>query len=104
MEYLGADTYKIYFNDRDLILNKYEIEQIVNDYNNYQKNLSDGKNDLISIFKIVQKKREYNNKEKIKLLFKKYHKPTNTKKETFSIIANELNISIKAIEKAYYSK
>lgn len=104
MEYLGSDTYKIYLSNKDLILTKYEIEQIVDSYNCYQEKLSNNIDKTINLFRIEPKKRKYNNKEKIKLLFKKYHKHTNTKKETFSIIANKLNISIKAVEKAYYSK
>ena len=103
MEYLGVDTYKIYLSDKDLILTKYEIEQIVESYNSYQENLYDNtNNNSINLFKLP--KRQYNNNEKIKLLFKSYYQITKTKKEVFLIIAKELNITIKAVEKAYYRK
>lgn len=102
MEYLGSDTYKIYLSNKDLILTKYEIEQIVDSYNCYQEKLSNTIDKTINLFRIEPKKRKYNNNEEIKLLFKKYHKSSNTKKKTFSIIAEELDITIKAVEKAYY--
>jgi len=48
--------------------------------------------------------RKYYKNEKIKKLFKKYYKKTKTKKETFEQISKELEISFKAVEKAYYKK
>lgn len=48
--------------------------------------------------------RGYHKKGFIIELFNKYHNSTKTKKEVFMQIANELNITVKAVEKAYYSK
>ena len=48
--------------------------------------------------------RVYNKREKIIELFKSYYDDKKTKKEVFIQIADELNISFKAVEKAFYSK
>lgn len=49
-------------------------------------------------------KRSHNKKELVLKLFEKYHSATRTKKEVFEQVANELNITVKAVEKAYYLK
>ena len=50
------------------------------------------------------KKRNYNTNNKIKKLFIKYYDETKTKKDILQKIADKLNITYKAVEKAYYKK
>ena len=142
MEYLGADTYKFYLDDKEIILKENDIKHIIdkyetnfkeNDYNlvitNQKENQGylftiKGKeimltpfevglfvreynkhfDDKLDISKPFKPTRAYNKSNKIKQLFKKYKTATKTNKEIFSIIAKELNISIKAVDKAYYKK
>lgn len=99
MEYKGADIYKIYLDDREIELSKYDIEKIFIEYNEYNANDNAQKNSL-SIFE----PRKYYKKSYIKSLFQKYYDENKTKKEIFTKISLELKISYKAVEKAYYSK
>lgn len=48
--------------------------------------------------------RPHNKREKIIMLFNKYKSKQETKASIFREIAKELNISYKAVEKAYYAK
>lgn len=98
MEYLGNDTYKFYLDDKDLILTKNELDLIIHQFNNNSK-LHQTKQE-ISLFS----KRKNSKNKKIKDLFEKYYNSTKTKTEVFNTIANELNITFKAVEKAYYKK
>lgn len=100
MEYLGLDNYKFYLSDKEVVLTENDIETIINQYNKYNHN----KTNFINLFDIEVNKREYNKSDKVKRLFKKYYTATKTKKEIFLIISKELNISIKAVDKAYYKK
>lgn len=61
-------------------------------------------NKKIEIKQPISSDRGYHKKGFIIELFNKYHNSTKTKKEVFMQIANELNITVKAVEKAYYSK
>lgn len=61
-------------------------------------------NKKIEIKQPTSSNRGYHKKGFIIELFNKYHNSTKTKKEVFMQIANELNITVKAVEKAYYSK
>lgn len=51
-----------------------------------------------------KEKRPYNKNDSIQTLFKKYKSKDKTKSTVFRKIAKELNISYKAVEKAYYAK
>lgn len=102
MEYQGADIYKFYLDDREIELSKYDIEKIVAEYNECNSHDYEEKN-LLNIIK-PRKFRKYNKSSSIKSLFKKYYDETKTKKEVFTQISLELEISYKAVEKAYYSK
>lgn len=48
--------------------------------------------------------RPYNNRDKILKLFNLYSSENSSKAEIFRKISKELNISYKAVEKAYYKK
>lgn len=54
--------------------------------------------------KQLEIERPHNKKEKIIMLFNKYKSRQETKASIFRKIAKELNISYKAVEKAYYKK
>ncbi len=53
---------------------------------------------------VTKNQRGYNSNKKIKQLFKQYYNEARTKKEVFIQISKELNISFKAVEKAFYLK
>jgi len=95
-EYLGNDEYKFYVDNREIILNIQEMELIANEFKKIilEQNLT-------TTFNF---KREYNKNKKIKMLFSRYYDETKTKKEVLKKISEELNISYKAVEKAYYKK
>ncbi|AKF25822.1 hypothetical protein YH65_10820 [Sulfurovum lithotrophicum] len=57
-----------------------------------------------NIKKHAQNKRAYTPQTKILKLFKEYYSINKTKIEVFRQISKELNISVKAVEKAYYKK
>ena len=107
MIYQGAGIYTFNLDGRDVELSSSDVEKIVYEYNEYQSmqlnsNITNS-NKNISLFKL-QKVRKYNTNKKILTLFKKHYNDSKTKKEVFEIIAKDLKISFKAVEKAYYKK
>lgn len=93
------------FNDYDYF--KYELDYQFLDIINEQlkdKNENEDKTIRKTIKKKTIKKRNYNTNTNIKNLFDKYYNDTKTKKEIFELIADELSLSVKAVEKAYYKK
>ncbi|PHO12569.1 hypothetical protein CPG38_06895 [Malaciobacter marinus] len=95
-EYLGNDEYKFYMDNREITLNIQEMELISNEF---KKIIHEQNSTTIFNFK-----REYNKNKKIKMLFNSYYDETRTKKEVLEKISKELNLSYKAVEKAYYKK
>lgn len=51
----------------------------------------------------LKPKQNYNKKDKIIMLYNEYYSNQKTKKEVFEKISKKLKITIKAVEKAYYS-
>lgn len=92
MQYLGNERYEVFTGTRFIELTDEEIINILFEISS------------ITQYKDDYHQREYNKRSKILNLFKKYYDSTKTKKEVFIQIAKELNISFKAVEKAFYTK
>lgn len=93
------------FNDYDYF--KYELDyQFLNIINEHLKDKKENEDKTTKQTKKKKtiKKRNYNTNAYIKILFDKYFNDTKTKKEVLELIADELSISYKAAEKAYYKK
>lgn len=127
MQYIGNQMYKIFIETKPMELSKNDIRQIISEYISLLDDV-----ELIDIIEesidqiyklhdpligklarqvvdaslkhIPKTKRSHNKKDHILRLFNEYHVDIRTKKETFEQIARELNITLKAVEKAYYSK
>jgi N-acetylglutamate synthase-like GNAT family acetyltransferase len=98
--YLGNEKHLVFTGEKEVELTEEEMREIF---------LYAVENEIYLIkrgFELIQKtpKKKYHKSQKIKTLFNKYHKDGMTKKEVFIKIANELNITYKAVEKSYYKK
>lgn len=117
MIYLGNDKYQIFTDTKSIELSVDDIKSIIQSYiiDLYKRNeLVDFFDDYTDFLESIQNpkmyskyksnKRKYHKKILILELFNKYHDDKKTKKEVFIQIAKELNISFKAVEKAFYTK
>lgn len=126
MTYLGDEKYEIFLGTRFIVLTQEEIKYFFDEINNsFYEELLDTDDDTDdnegdksnqrekNIYrprnndtkpKVERKKRSYNKHQAILKLFNQYYCEEKTKKSVFKKISDELQISIKAIEKAYYKK
>lgn len=123
--YVEGNNYKFTINGIDIFLNEVELEELIKSLLGYIGTIDD----IYSTFEYLEYKDEfeeylkckdefeewknyneeeykqpYNPRAKIKKMFEERYLPTRTKKEIFKEIAEELGITFKAVEKAYYAK
>lgn len=106
IQYNGNDCLTIYLNNGNIIkLTRDELNEVVSYINEFEKEemMRRGYGKL-NLSRPIKPSRPYNKREKIIKLFNKYKTNDRTKKDVFKKISKELNISYKAVEKAYYKK
>lgn len=114
MTYEGNGYYAFYSSlGHKIELSEEDINSILEEYfsildDDEQKILIEELTDMEIQYEIDSNKRRYNSKEHIIKLVESYYDKTNiklnTKTKVFIKIANELKITPKAVNKAYYSK
>lgn len=96
--YLGNGKHLISISNKEVELSESEIIEIIEYAKSLKKNIDK------QLYESLFPKQKYHKNKKIKKLFKKYYTASKTKKEVFQQIALELQITYKAVEKAYYIK
>lgn len=117
--YLGGENYKVKIGNIEIQLTEQEIDTFIKSIAHMisdeliQDIIQDREYDVSDLFNdddddddddYYKKTRVYNKREKIIELFNSHYDNKKTKKEVFIQIAKELNITFKAVEKAFYTK
>lgn len=117
IQHNGGGSITIYLSDGNtLTLSEIELREIIHYskdfYDNFDEKFDDLFCDCIEKYDEVDKasengetkERPYHKQEMIIDLFNKYKSKDKTKAQVFREISKELNITYKAVEKAYYKK
>lgn len=101
-EYLGNDEYRLYFQDKEIVLNINELRELYEyfDENHLEEEsfLFEESEDELNE-KIVPTK-QYNSSRKIYLTYIKFFDESKKQKEIIGDVANELNIKFKSVEQS----